>query len=165
MIWKKSESEEPPAKDKDHVQPPPSPTPAVRVAQQQPARDRALIGATIEIKGNLVGNEDLQIEGRLDGKIELHENSVTVGKNGRVKADIFGRRIVVSGEVEGNLYGEEQIVLHQSSKVTGNLFAPRVTLEDGAQFKGSIDMGARMQTGAQTVQGESPSGPLAASQP
>ncbi len=161
MIWKKSESEEPPAKDVT----PPQPPPAVARTPQPSGREHALIGATIEIKGDLIGKEDLQIEGRLDGKIELHENSVTVGKNGRVKADIFGRRIVVSGEVEGNLYGEEQIVLHQSSKVTGNLFAPRVTLEDGAQFKGSIDMGARMQTGPQTVQGESPSGPLAASQP
>jgi cytoskeletal protein CcmA (bactofilin family) len=140
MIWKKSESEEVPARE--HAPQMPQPAPATRIQQPQ-ARERAMIGPTIEIKGNLSGAEDLFIEGRLDGKIDLSQNSVTVGKNGRVRADIVGRSIIVMGEVEGNLYGEEQIVLHQASRVCGNLFAPRVTLEDGSQFKGSIDMTVR----------------------
>ncbi len=144
MIWKKPESEEP---VKDSVQPQQSQLPATRV-QQQPSRERALIGPTIEIQGDLTGNEDLQIEGRLEGKIDLHQHNLTVGKNGRVKADVFGRQIVVMGEVNGNLYGEERIILHQSSKVNGNLFAPRVTLEDGSQFKGTIDMTARPESGS-----------------
>jgi cytoskeletal protein CcmA (bactofilin family) len=139
MIWKKSETEEAPVRD--HT-PSPPPAPANRF-QQQPARERALIGPTVEIKGSLVGNEDLLIEGRIEGKIELPQHGVTIGKNGRVKADIFGHHIVVMGEVEGNLYGEEQIILNPSSKVSGNLFAPRVTLEDGSLFRGSIDMTAR----------------------
>jgi cytoskeletal protein CcmA (bactofilin family) len=99
-----------------------------------------LIGPSIEIKGSLSGGEDLLVEGRVEGKIELAQHSVTIGTNGRIKADIQGRNIVVLGEVEGNIFGSEQITLRQSSKVQGNLVAPRVSLEDGANFKGSVDM-------------------------
>lgn len=99
-----------------------------------------MIGPTIFIKGELRGEEDLVIEGRIEGKIEFKQNNVTIGKNGRVKADIYGKHISVEGEVQGNLQGEEQLVLRQSSNVRGNITAPRVTLEDGCHFKGSIDM-------------------------
>ena len=99
-----------------------------------------MIGPTILVKGDLSGEEDLLIEGRVEGKIELKKHNVTVGKNGRVKADVYGKIITIEGEVHGNLYGEDQLVLRQSSTVRGNIVAPRVTLEDGANFKGSIDM-------------------------
>jgi len=99
-----------------------------------------MIGPTIHIKGDLSGQEDLIIEGRVEGKIELRQHNVTVGKNGKVKADIYGKTIVVEGEVQGNLYADEQLVLRQTSTVRGNLTAPRVSLEDGSNFKGSIDM-------------------------
>jgi len=138
MIWKKSEGEDMPA------QPMPQPLPQPPIAQPAPQRpqtkEQALIGPSIEIKGTLAGGEDLLIEGRIEGKIELRKHNVTVGKSGRVKADIHGRTIAVMGEVEGNLYGEEQIALRQASVVRGNLVAPRVTLEDGCNFKGGIDM-------------------------
>ncbi len=137
MIWKKSEAEE--ASTSAQSQPQLPAAPSTR-NQPQSTKERALIGSSIEIKGNLSGAEDLHIEGRVDGKIELLQCSVTVGKSGRVNADIAGRTIVVMGEVNGDMYGEEQIILRQSSTVNGNLFAPRVTLEDGAKFKGSIDM-------------------------
>ena len=68
------------------------------------------------------------------------ENSVTVGKNGRVRADIYGNRVHVEGEVRGNLYGDQEIVIRASGRVQGNLISPRVTLENGSKFKGSIDM-------------------------
>lgn len=99
-----------------------------------------MIGPTICIKGDLSGQEDLLIEGRVEGKIELRQHNVTVGKNGHVKADIYGKTITIEGEVQGNLYGEEQLVLKQTSTVRGNITAPRVSLEDGSNFKGSIDM-------------------------
>jgi len=102
-----------------------------------------MIGPTITIKGDLSGEEDLLIEGRVEGKIDLPRHSVTVGKSGRIKADVFGKMITVEGEVEGNLFGEEQLVLRQSSTVRGNITAPRVSLEDGANFKGSIDMSSK----------------------
>jgi cytoskeletal protein CcmA (bactofilin family) len=137
MIWKKSEVEESAAQS----QPQPQHTPAVVPrSPAQPAKDRALIGPTIEIKGDLTGGEDLFVEGRIEGKIDLRQHSITIGTSGRVKADIYGHTIVVQGEVDGNIFGEEQIVLHQSSTVRGNLLAPRITLEDGSHFKGSIDM-------------------------
>jgi len=136
MIWKKSDADNP--LTQTPMQPPPQPS--IPRFQQPPAKERALIGPSIEIKGTLSGGEDLFVEGRVEGKIELAQHSVTIGSSGRIKADIQGRSIIVMGEVEGNLVGLEQIILRQSSKVRGNLVAPRVSLEDGSDFKGSIDM-------------------------
>ncbi len=134
-MWKKTEGEEMP------VPTPPPPQPVAQPRIQAPkSQERAMIGPTIFIKGELKGEEDLVIEGRVEGKIEFRQNNVTIGKNGRVKADIYGKHIIVEGEVQGNLQGEEQLVLRQSSNVRGNITAPRVTLEDGCHFKGSIDM-------------------------
>ena len=106
-------------------------------------RERAIIGPSITIRGELHGEEDLMIQGRVEGKIDLKKNNITIGKNGRIKADIYGKVISIEGEVHGNLFGEEKIVLRQSGVVRGNMTSPRVNLEDGAQFKGSIDMDAR----------------------
>jgi cytoskeletal protein CcmA (bactofilin family) len=119
-----------------------------------------LIGPTILIKGDLTGEEDLIIDGRVEGRVELRKHNITVGKNGRVKADLYGKVITVEGEVHGNLYGDEQLVLRQSSTVRGNILAPRVVLEDGANFKGSIDMSPK--DAAQREQAPSTSVPGAA---
>ena len=107
-----------------------------------------MIGPTITIKGDLSGEEDLLIEGRVEGKIELPRHSITIGKSGRIKADVYAKMITVEGEVEGNLFGEEQLVLRQSSTVRGNITAPRVSLDDGANFKGSIDMSSKEKAAA-----------------
>jgi cytoskeletal protein CcmA (bactofilin family) len=137
MMWKKSESEE------SHPQPMPmqqAPSLSVQKNQAPQAKERAVIGSTISIKGDLTGEEDLLIEGRLEGKIELRHNSITIGKNGHIKADIYGKTITVDGTVEGNLYGEEQLIVSRWGTVRGNITAPRVALEDGCSFKGNIDM-------------------------
>ena len=110
-----------------------------------------MIGPTISIKGNLTGEEDLLIEGRLDGKIEMRRHSVTIGKKGQIKADIYGKIIVVEGTVEGNLYGEEQLIVRQSGTVRGNIVAPRVALEDGSNFKGNIDMSPKEKPTVTTI--------------
>lgn len=136
MIWKKSDEDNPPTQTP--IQPPPKPS-APR-SQPPSAKERALIGSSIKIEGSLSGGEDLFVEGRVKGKIDLDQHNVTIGTTGRIKADIQGQSIVVMGEVEGNLYGSEQIILRKSSKVRGDLFSPRVSLEDGSDFKGSIDM-------------------------
>jgi cytoskeletal protein CcmA (bactofilin family) len=136
MIWKKSDADNVPTR----IAMQPSPQPSIPRSQPPPAKERALIGPSIEIKGSLSGGEDLLVEGRVEGKIELAQHSVTIGTSGRIKADIRGRSIVIMGEVEGDLYGSEQIILRRSSTVTGNLVSPRVSLEDGSNFKGSIDM-------------------------
>ncbi len=137
-MWKQSDTKEPQAQP--NVQ---SSAAAPSRISASMSKERALIGPTIVIKGDLTSEEDLLIEGRIEGKIELKKHSVTVGKNGHVKADIYGKVITVEGEVQGNLYGDDQLILRQSSTVRGNIVAPRVVLEDGANFKGSIDMSAK----------------------
>src|SRR5918999_5781088 len=116
----------------------PMPTP---VTSEPPRRtERATIGPSIFIKGDLTGEEDLVIEGRVEGKVDLKQNNVTIGKNGRVKADLLGRVVTIEGEVDGNVFAREQAILRQSGAIKGNITAPRVVLEDGSRFKGSIDM-------------------------
>ncbi len=113
---------------------PPRPAPAeAKVA-------RAVIGASLRFKGELSGNEDLEVQGHFEGTIELHNNNLTVGKQGSVTANVRAKIITVEGEVQGDLTGEERIVIRESGNVRGNLIAPRVSLDDGAKFKGSIDM-------------------------
>lgn len=100
----------------------------------------AVIGSKIKIRGELVGEEDLLVEGQVEGIINLNDNVLTVGENGVLKANASAKTITIEGRVEGDLLGEENIVIKATSQVTGNLVAPRVSLEDGAQFRGSIDM-------------------------
>src|SRR6059036_1455782 len=120
------------------------PTSFPRSTPTEPRREGATIGPSITIKGDLSGDEDLMIQGRVEGKIDLKQNNITIGKNGRVKADVYGKVICIEGEVEGNLYGHDQIVVRNSGNVRGNITAPRVALEDGSRFKGSIDMEPRV---------------------
>jgi cytoskeletal protein CcmA (bactofilin family) len=115
-----------------------APPPAARSSES--TGGRAVIGASIHLQGELTGGEDLLVEGRVEGKISLAQNALTVGAKGRVAATVQARAIHVEGEVEGNLLAEELIVLKKSSRVKGDLVAPRVVIEDGARFKGSIDM-------------------------
>ncbi|MEJ8569307.1 bactofilin family protein [Elongatibacter sediminis] len=100
----------------------------------------AVIGPGIEIDGAISGTENLLVEGQVKGTIVLSSYEVTIGKSGSVKADITGRTIRVSGKVEGDLTGEEKVIIAGSGNVRGNVTSPRVVLEDGAIFKGNIDM-------------------------
>ncbi len=110
--------------------------------------DPANIGRSITIKGDISGDEDLHIQGTVDGSVNLKEHNVTITPEGRVKADVHGRTITVQGHVEGDLFGGEQVILRPSCRVSGNITAPRVALEDGANFRGTIDMEAN--SGADT---------------
>ncbi len=120
----------------------PKPTAAVadRPKPADGAREIATIGPSISIQGDLAGEEDLMIQGNVEGTITLKQNLLTIGKDGKVNATINARVLMVEGHVEGDLKGEEQVVLKKSADVRGNISAPRVTVEDGARFKGSIDM-------------------------
>ena len=142
-MWKKSEAEQPNSEPQPQPQPQPITPIRINPTPQPVIREQAIIGKTIFIKGDLKGEENLIIEGQVDGKVELRQHNVTVGKNGRVKADIYGKVINVEGEVHGNLFGADQAVLRQSSTVRGNIIAPRVVLEDGCNFKGTIDMNSK----------------------
>ena len=99
-----------------------------------------MIGPSIVIKGTVSGDEDLLVQGRVEGSIELKDNEVSVGQSGRVTADVDAKIVKIDGEVTGDISGAEKVVISKSGNVRGNIVAPRVTLEDGAKFKGSIDM-------------------------
>ena len=100
----------------------------------------ARIGGSLAIKGDLYGEEDLFIEGTIEGKITVKQGSVTIGERGRVLADIHATNIQVAGNVRGDLTGSERVILLETGSVEGNITAKSVTLENGARFKGSIDM-------------------------
>jgi cytoskeletal protein CcmA (bactofilin family) len=136
-VWKKTE---------DQSETPAMPTSTPSLPQSNRPGAIATLGPSIVIKGDLTGEEDLMIEGRVEGEIRLTKNSVTVGRNGRVKADIYGKRVQVEGEVRGNLHGETEVIIRASGRVQGNLISPRVTLENGSKFKGSIDMEAAQKS-------------------
>jgi len=100
----------------------------------------AVIGPGIVIDGDISGSDNLFIEGKVRGSVNLAAHEVTVGKTGEVNADVKARIIRISGKVKGDLAGEEKVVIASSGNVRGNIVAPRMMLEDGAIFKGSIDM-------------------------
>jgi cytoskeletal protein CcmA (bactofilin family) len=103
------------------------------------------IGQSIQIKGELTGNEDLTIEGKVDGKILLKDHNLTIGANGRIRADIHAKTVVVVGEVIGNITADDKVEVAESGSMKGDIVAPRVVLADGARFKGSIDMETKPQ--------------------
>lgn len=110
----------------------------------RPVKNNAMaIGASIRIKGDVTGDEDLVIQGHVDGTISLKGHSVTISKSAKVKANIQASQIIIEGELAGDMNGDEKVVIRETGNVHGNIVAPRVTLEDGAMFKGSIEMEPR----------------------
>ena len=159
-MWKRDEGVRPT---------PPQPAPSVPPAQTVPAEPAAAaprpaapveksivnIGKSVIIKGELSGSEDLTIEGQVEGKIELRQNVLTIGSNGKIKAEIFAKTLVVLGEVYGNVTVIERIEIRESGSVEGDVSAPRVAIADGAHFRGSIDM-QRGQSKAQEPKAQEP---------
>ena len=103
-------------------------------------RSTAMIGKSIKINGTITGEENLTVEGTVEGSIELPNNDLTIGEPGKVEADLSAKVVKVEGQVFGDINGSEKVIISKSGIVRGNIVAPRVTLEDGAKFKGSIDM-------------------------
>ena len=99
-----------------------------------------MIGPSITIKGEVTGDEDLVIQGKVEGTVSLKAHEVSVGESGQVSADIHAKVVRIDGEVTGDITGTENVMISKLGNVRGNIIAPRVTLEDGAVFKGSIDM-------------------------
>jgi cytoskeletal protein CcmA (bactofilin family) len=102
--------------------------------------DIAVIGHSIRIDGDLRGEEDLRVDGNISGTIQLPNHSLTIGKEGRINANAYAKSITVDGELSGDIYGSECVTIRANARVTGNVVATRVSVEEGAQFKGSIDM-------------------------
>jgi cytoskeletal protein CcmA (bactofilin family) len=124
------------------------------------------IGKSVVIKGELSGSEDLTIEGQVDGKIELRQNVLTIGPNGKIKAQVFAKSVIILGEVTGNVTASEKVDIRDNGSVDGDIAAPRVAIAEGAHFRGSIDMqrqGAGAKQGAE--KGESKPAAAASGQP
>jgi cytoskeletal protein CcmA (bactofilin family) len=109
------------------------------------------IGKSIVIKGELNGSEDLTIEGQVEGKIELRQNVLTIGPNGRIKAQVFAKSVIILGEVTGNVTATEKVDIRDNGSVDGDIAAPRVAIAEGAHFRGSIDM---QRTGGKPGEGK-----------
>lgn len=115
--------------------------------------DQATIGKSLVIKGEVTGSESLYIDGRVEGSISLAGNRVTVGRNGVVSANITAREIVVLGKVRGNMTASDRVDIRSDGSLTGDVIAARISIEDGAFFKGGIDIRKSGQP-AQKVNGE-----------
>jgi cytoskeletal protein CcmA (bactofilin family) len=116
------------------------PSPPRSSSSAPSSRDAAVIGPSIHIDGDVRGEEDLLIEGEVGGTVQLKNNSLTIGPNGKVRADVYAHSIYVDGFVEGDLFGAERVHIRKSAQVKGNVTSPRVSVEDGAKFKGAIEM-------------------------
>jgi cytoskeletal protein CcmA (bactofilin family) len=116
--------------------PAPAPVPT-RMSEQS---EIAHIGKSVVIKGELSGSEDLYLDGAVEGSIELTGHSITIGPNGRVKANIHAREVVILGKVDGNVNGDERVEVKRSGVLAGDISTQRILIEDGAYFKGSIDV-------------------------
>ena len=99
----------------------------------------AHIGKSVVVKGELSGSENLYLDGEVEGSIELHEHHLTIGPNGKVRASVHARDIVVHGQLDGNVNGTERVELKKSSVLTGDIITKRIVIEDGAVFKGSVE--------------------------
>ena len=107
-----------------------------------------MIGSKVKVTGDIESSEDLLIEGEVNGTIKLADNELVIGNSGRLQANIEAKTIRIEGEVHGDIVGQERVIITATGNVQGNVSAPRVMLEDGGRFKGSIDMGSPAKTAA-----------------
>jgi cytoskeletal protein CcmA (bactofilin family) len=115
-------------------------TDAIRPLSTTPSGSTARLGASLHVKGEISGNEDLHLDGGVEGLIQLEDRKLTVGASAKVTADIVAREIVVYGSVKGNLRGRDRIEIKKDGSVVGDLATARIMIEDGAYFKGSIEI-------------------------
>ena len=102
--------------------------------------EMAHIGKSVIIKGELSGSEDLYIDGQVEGKIELQGNSLTVGPNGQVRANVNAKSVVIQGKVDGSIRATDRTELRKTAIITGDIATQRISIEDGAYFKGKVDI-------------------------
>ena len=150
MAWMRHKSDEDPNSPAVATSPT-SPEPARRATSQPvasaPTRETPVstgktvnIGPSVHIKGTLSGQEDLTVDGRVEGKITLKEHELTIGANGHIDAELRAKAVIVHGKVTGDITADNKVEITNSGTVVGDIRAPRVSISDGAMFKGSIDM-------------------------
>jgi cytoskeletal protein CcmA (bactofilin family) len=144
-MWKRDEAVRPPTSGQPAAQPPQQPAPAAATtnrpeSSQKLERDIVNIGKSVVIKGELNGSEDLTIEGQVEGTIQLRDHILTIGPNGKIKAQIFAKQVIVLGSVNGNVTATEKVDIRDNGSVDGDIISPRVAIAEGAHFRGSVDM-------------------------
>ena len=145
-MWKPTNTASPvptPSPEPQRSYTPPAPEPQSTPRPASPAintQEQATLGKSLVIKGEVTGSESLYIDGRVEGSINLSGNRVTVGRNGVVAANINAREIVVLGKVRGNLTASDRVDIRSDGSLTGDVVAARISIEDGAFFKGGIDI-------------------------
>ena len=120
-------------------------------------KDVVNIGKSVVIKGELNGSEDLTIEGHVEGKIELKDHVLTIGPNGKIKAEVFAKVVIVLGDVRGNIVASEKVDIRDNGSVDGDIAAPRVAIAEGAHFRGSVDMQKKVEPPRPAPQAETKS--------
>src|SRR6202049_3524975 len=144
-MWKRDEAVRPPSGQPPAAPHPPPPMAAGTLGPRSEAshsmeRDIVNIGKSVVIKGELNGSEDLTIEGHVEGTIQLRDHVLTIGPNGRIKAQVFAKSVIVLGEVNGNVTASDKVDIRDNGSVDGDIVAPRVAIAEGAHFRGSVDM-------------------------
>ncbi|HUA17589.1 MAG TPA: polymer-forming cytoskeletal protein [Bryobacteraceae bacterium] len=147
-MWNKRKEEEYPPKPAATPQAPANqtketaPMSSTPTPSHQPSESRgpAIIGKSVMIKGQIFSREDLTIDGEIDGSVELHEHRLTVGPNGKLQAGVKAREVVVLGTIHGNVEAADKIDIRKDARLVGDIKTARIVIEDGAYFKGSIDI-------------------------
>ena len=144
-MWKRDEavrapSGQPAAQPQQPAPAGPAATPNRPESSHKLERDIVNIGKSVVIKGELNGSEDLTIEGQVEGTIQLRDHILTIGPNGKIKAQIFAKQVIVLGSVNGNVTATEKVDIRDNGSVDGDIISPRVAIAEGAHFRGSVDM-------------------------
>lgn len=150
-MWKRKEDEYTPTPEPSSTGPssapvtpaptPRAPDPVVRSSEHlRGSTDVATIGKSVVVKGELSGSEDLIVDGEVEGNISLRGQTCTVGPNGRVRANIEARNVVVHGKVNGDIHASERVELRKTASLAGDISTARISIDDGAFFKGGIDI-------------------------
>jgi cytoskeletal protein CcmA (bactofilin family) len=144
-MWKRDEAVRPASGQPAAAPQPPAPAPAGAPGPRSEMshhmeKDIVNIGKSVVIKGELNGSEDLTIEGHVEGTIQLRDHVLTIGPNGRIKAQVFAKSVIVLGEVTGNVTASEKVDIRDNGSVDGDIVSPRVAIAEGAHFRGSVDM-------------------------
>src|SRR5256712_8733745 len=144
-MWKRDEAVRPTSGQPTAAPQPPAPAPAGAPGPRPEAshhmeKDIVNIGKSVVIKGELNGSEDLTIEGHVEGTIQLREHVLTIGPNGRIKAQVFAKAVIVLGEVTGNVTASDKVDIRDNGSVDGDIVSPRVAIAEGAHFRGRVGM-------------------------
>ena len=144
-MWKRDEAVRPaPGQPAAPQAPTPAasgaPGPRIEASHNSMEKDIVNIGKSVVIKGELNGSEDLTIEGHVEGTIQLRDHVLTIGPNGRIKAQVFAKSVIVLGEVTGNVTASDKVDIRDNGSVDGDIVSPRVAIAEGAHFRGSVDM-------------------------